>query len=380
MTTALERLLEPIGRDEFRERVYGNEPLLIRATPGKFDGFFGWDDLNRVLNASPWPHPDVQMPPTYASPASAAAVIEQCRAGGALIFNQLDRYDAKVGAFTRALEAETGEPSNAVLFLSQPGQAAAPLHYDSNDVFVVHLEGRKAWAVYARTVEKPTHGMDAEHEPPAEPLFECELGPGDVLYMPRGYWHRALAQGGVAFHITFGVNARTGITFLTWLRDELRADPRFRRELPLTFSDETLEVREARLRGEMAALESLLVEKLRDPATVRAFIEHCVIAETDARSFKFPAQFLDRPAAELRRFSRAPHQRFLLGESNDGKFSLSVWGNLFYFPNAARPLIEFVFSRTQFTYDEALAHADGLPEQSVADLLNALVREGIVEG
>ena len=381
-TPVLESLLAPVDRTQFREQYYGKQPLLIQGRPEKFAGLFTWDDLNRLLNASSWPHPDVQISPYYLQPDSAASVIEQCRAGASLIFNQIHQFDPKIGALTRALEAETGEPANAVLFMSQPAQAAAPIHYDRHDVFVLQVHGKKAWSVYERTIDKPINGMDEEPgDPPKQPMLKCKLAPGDVLYLPRGHWHQALAQQGLSMHLTFGLKARTGIDFLTWLMDELRQDVRFRQELPLSFADESAELRESRLRKHVAKLESLLRSRLRDDATVQSFAEHCVVSDSDARPFKFPAQLVEAPAAqlELRHFSRPAHQRFILSD-NDGKVALSVWGNLFYFPKNTKPLIEFIVSRTAFSYDEALAHAGKLTEQGVRDVLNPLLREGILEG
>ena len=187
MPTALESLLDPIGRDRFREQHYGKEPLLIRGHAQKLAGLFTWDDLNRLLNASPWPHPNVQVSPIYTDVDSPSSIIEQCRKGSSLIFNQIHLYDPKIGEFVRALEAETGEPANAVMFLSQPSQAAYPIHFDRHDVFVLHVHGRKAWSVYDRTVERPVHDwMDEPHDPPSQPSLQCELTPGDVLYIPRG--------------------------------------------------------------------------------------------------------------------------------------------------------------------------------------------------
>lgn len=383
MPTVLESLLDPISRTQFREQYYGKQPLLIRGHAKKFAGLFTWDDLNRLLNASPWPHPEVQVTPRYANPDSPLSVIEQCRAGAALIFNQVHLFDPKVGDFARALEAETGEPTNAVLFLSQPAQAAAPLHYDRHDVFVLHVYGQKAWSVYDRTIDKPVHGLEDEpHDPPARPSVECELAPGDVLYIPRGHWHQALAQGGLSLHLTFGVTARTGIDFLKWLVDEVRNDIRVRHELPLSFADESAELRETRLREHAARLGDILLSRLHERETIPSFIEHCVVSDSASRAFKFPAQLLESPGTELevRRFSRPAHQRVLLSDGpTEDRITLIVWGNIFYFRSAAKSLIELIVSRTTFTFEDAMAHAGELTEQGVWDVLNPLLREGILE-
>src|SRR5262249_16255954 len=153
-----------------------------------------------------------------------SSIIEACRDGASLIVHHLQLCDPKVGELTRALEAETGEPMRVGLFVSQPSRAALARHYDRTDVFVLHLAGPKAWSVYDSSVEKPDVGSpkDPDLSPPPEPSLRCELAPGDVLYIPRGCWHEALAQGELSLHLTFAVHARTGIDFLTWMVDQLR--------------------------------------------------------------------------------------------------------------------------------------------------------------
>jgi hypothetical protein len=65
-------------------------------------------------------------------------------------------------------------------------------------------------------------------------LFEAELGPGDVLYLPRGFIHAARAQASVSLHLTIGVLAHTVADVVHDLvRRALDADPGLRRSLPI---------------------------------------------------------------------------------------------------------------------------------------------------
>jgi ribosomal protein L16 Arg81 hydroxylase len=299
MPTVLESLLDPISPIEFRERYYGKQPLLVRGHPKKFADLFDWDDLNRVLNTSPYPHPHVEIssPGKREQPTNAHSIIEQCRAGASLIFRQLELFDPKVGELTRALETETGEPMFVALILSPPSQGAFERHWDRYDGLIVHLDGHKAWTVYDEPADKPIFYFTEKHDdPPSHPILECELAPGDVLYVPRGHWHQAVAQRGLSLHLTFAVKARTGIDFLTWLADQLRSDVRFRHELPLSFADEPADVRATRLREHVTRLREILDSRLRDDATIQSFIEHCAISDGDVRRFDFPAQLLEAPA------------------------------------------------------------------------------------
>lgn len=386
MPTVLESLLHPVSPFEFREQYYGKRPLLIRGHAQKFAGLFTWNDLNRLLNSSPYPQPnfEVTRPGKRTRPAAPATILAECRAGASMILHHLHLCEPKVGELARSLAAETGEPMDISLFLSHHSTSALEKHYDRRDVFVLHLDGYKAWRVYDRTVDKPAAG-EADYTgdaSPREPLLECELAPGDVLYIPRGHWHEALAQRGFSLQLTVGMDARTGLDFMNWLMEELRRDVRFRHELPLSFSVEAEELRERRVREHVARLGDLLLSRFRDPATIERFLEHCVLADRDVGRFKFPAQLLEAPATQgqVRRFSRPARQRFLLSDRHaDGRVVLSVWGRRLEFPRTARPLIDFIVSRTGFEYQDALAHAGELTEQGVRDVLDPLVREGILD-
>ena len=386
MPTAFESILAPISRSEFREDYFGKRPLLIPGHAGKFADLFTWDDLNRALNGSPLPHTGIEVSDARGGrrqPKASFALLQECRAGASLAFRNMHLFEPRTAELVRALEAETGERNTVNLYLSQPSQHAFPVHYDVDDVFVLHLYGRKAWWVFDRTTDKPTLKLGPRNEkPPSDPMLECELSPGDVLYIPRGHWHQALAQGGMSLQLVITMETQKGIHFLTWLVDELTNDVRFRHELPLSFAEEPAELREQRLREHMASLEELLLARLRDGNTIPSFIRHRMLSDEDTRSFKFPAQLLHAPASQLdvRRFTRSARQRFLLDDGpTQDLITLSVWGHIFYFPKAARPLVEFVFSQTAFEYEDALRHAGELPGERVRGILDPLLREGILD-
>jgi len=384
MPTTLESLLDPVRRVEFRERYYGRQPLLIRGHPRKFADLYDWDDLNRLLNALHYPHHYVQAVSAGRADETPTAqgLVERCRAGASIRFTGIQYFDPKIGELARSLEAEIGDPVVVTLFLSQPSRAAAGRHYDLEDVFVLHMDGHKAWQVYDRTIDRPTLDMVDFRDPPSEVRLECELAPGDVLYIPRGQWHQALAQRGTSLHLTVAAGARTGIDFMTWLVDQLRGDVRLRQELPLSFAEEPVQLREERLRERVAGFGEILRSRLASPETIRSFIKYCVMWDRDVRRFKFPAQLPGSPGTplEVRYFSRPERQRFVLEDGpTDDELTLGVWGCVFRFPRSARPLVEFILSRTAFAYEDALAHAGELTEQGVREVLDPLLREGILD-
>lgn len=77
-----------------------------------------------------------------------------------------------------------------------PNQGFAP-HYDDIEAFILQLEGYKHWLVYppfnkVETLPRQSSRDFTESEmKDIDPIIDVELGPGDVLYMPRGWVHQA---------------------------------------------------------------------------------------------------------------------------------------------------------------------------------------------
>ena len=91
--------------------------------------------------------------------------------------------------FARALELVLHQPVDASLFWSKAG-AGAIVHYDNRDNLVFQLQGRKRWYV---STDPPGLQNDWKHI--GEPLPNLQrhkvidVGPGDLLYIPRGTPH-----------------------------------------------------------------------------------------------------------------------------------------------------------------------------------------------
>ena len=106
-------------------------------------------------------------------------------------------HSDSVHSLLSTLELEFGcsVGSNAYLTPGGDSQGFAP-HYDDIDAFILQLEGRKRWNVYPppnRTETLPRFSSGDYNEKDMEdtqPAIDTVLGPGDVLYMPRGWIHQ----------------------------------------------------------------------------------------------------------------------------------------------------------------------------------------------
>lgn len=99
-----------------------------------------------------------------------------------------------IAAVTRELASFFGQPSvGANLYVTPPNSQGLSCHYDDHCVFVCQLYGAKQWTVFPQPVVKLPRLYECL-EVPQDLLVEGRqilLTEGDVLYLPRGFAHKA---------------------------------------------------------------------------------------------------------------------------------------------------------------------------------------------
>lgn len=95
--------------------------------------------------------------------------------------------------------------SNAYLTPAGAAQGFSP-HYDDICAYILQLEGKKHWKVYAPLNKRETlprvssRDFTEDDLKGMEPVMDVVLEPGDVLYMPRGWIHQACTLPGNSHH------------------------------------------------------------------------------------------------------------------------------------------------------------------------------------
>jgi lysine-specific demethylase/histidyl-hydroxylase NO66 len=220
---------------------------------GAFDDVLSLADVDRVLAVTGLRRPafrlvrdgEVIAPRRYTRHARQGSediddlidtgrVMDLFAEGATIVLQGLQRWWEPATRFCRDLELALGHALQANAYLTPPGAAGLAPHHDTHDVFVLQCEGTKHWVVREPAVDTPLPRQVSDHATAAlQPvLFEAELGPGDVLYLPRGVVHSAAAQQGVSLHLTLGVLATTVHDVLGALVDAAAEDATFRRSLP----------------------------------------------------------------------------------------------------------------------------------------------------
>ena len=131
--------------------------------------------------------------------------------GCSLVHNHADLLSPKIAALSQDLQ-KSFPHCYCNTYLTPADAQAAPEHADDRDVLIIQVYGSKEWTVYERIPIMYPYPQEqvgkADLEVPSEVLngptaIRQTLQPGDVLYMPRGYVHRAICSPEApSFHVT----------------------------------------------------------------------------------------------------------------------------------------------------------------------------------
>ncbi|MDT8915174.1 JmjC domain-containing protein [Amycolatopsis sp. PS_44_ISF1] len=256
---ALERLVGP-DVPAFAEEHWSRKPLLRRgADRTGFRDLIDLDDVDELLSRRGLRTPFLRMARngqlidsgSFTGGAGVGAEIgDQVRddrvaalfaEGSTIVLQALHRTWPGVLDFVVDLSDRVGHPVQANAYLTPPSSQGFSAHYDVHDVFVLQLAGRKHWTVHA-----PVHPAPLRSQPWTEhreavtasarddaPAIDSVLEPGDVMYLPRGWLHSAVALGGVSAHLTLGVHVVTQFALVEALTSLVSSDERLRASLPL---------------------------------------------------------------------------------------------------------------------------------------------------
>lgn len=155
--------------------------------------------------------------------------------GCTLVVDETNTYDPTMEVACRALQWWARELVQVNAYLTTGEAAGFQLHWDDHDVLIVQLAGEKSWEVRGLSRTAPMY-RDAEPnlDPPDEVVWAGTLRAGDVMHIPRGYWHQATRQqrgAGYSLHATFGLTKRTGVHWLDWLADQGREQELLRHDI-----------------------------------------------------------------------------------------------------------------------------------------------------
>ena len=269
----LEQLLSPLTVDEFLTNSWGQTFKHVPGTPDKFSHLFPWERLNEALAQHRLDFPRIRLtrdgerlPPasyiSHSTPGRKRVAVPRLRydkltqelnSGATLVLDAVDELYEPLRAVAEALELFFHERIQINAYAGWRTSRGFDLHWDDHDVFVLQVTGRKQWMVHGMTLAYPLAGDPKDPKPTEPPLWDHILEAGDLLYIPRGFWHVAYPLNEPTLHLTVGVHNRAGLDLLRWLVNRMRSRETFRMDLPRFATPETIQAHLVQMRSELLA-------------------------------------------------------------------------------------------------------------------------------
>ncbi len=289
----LDDILAPLGAAAFLAEHHDRQPLHVRGSAEKFASVLSWRGINRLLDMThSWTAHSFQLvldgTPVRAEQYCVRAtgrdggeqlmqpdrdrVREWVAKGASVVLNDVDSLTPGLAAVSNALEAAGLGKAQANVYISWQSHKAFPAHYDTHDVWAVQVEGEKIWNVWEGRAEWPIshplfRSQDQAHHEQAKGRLRAKvhMRPGDLLYLPRGWYHDALAEAPASVHVAYGTHAVLGMDLVNILLERALHDPLFRQPLPR--QDGTAPAKFA-MTQRAGQLGSRLAEYARDPKVI----------------------------------------------------------------------------------------------------------------
>jgi ribosomal protein L16 Arg81 hydroxylase len=267
----LEHLLSPLTVDEFLTNFWGQTFKHVPGAPDKFCHLLPWQTLNEALEQHRLDFPRIRLtrdgerlqPRSYISHSNSGRkrvavprlrydkLTQELNSGATLVLDAVDELFESLRALAEALELFFHERIQINAYASWRTSRGFDLHWDDHDVFILQVTGRKHWKVHGMTLAYPLAGDPKEPKPTEPPLWDHILETGDLLYIPRGFWHVAYPLNEPTLHLTVGVHNRAGLDLMRWLVNRLRSREIFRQDLPRFASRETIQAHLMQMREEL---------------------------------------------------------------------------------------------------------------------------------
>ncbi|MGW6215815.1 JmjC domain-containing protein [Streptomyces sp. NPDC055109] len=286
-------LIGPMSPEEFRNGLLGQRHHIFDGPAARFSRLLPWAELNRILR---YHHPDstrIRLTanhravsqdeynphvPTFPGTRSSArhreldvgALTRHLRAGATLKVRAVDELHEPIARLATSAEQIVRERVSVDAFISWGETPGYGVHWDPDEVLVVQVHGRKNWAVYGPTKPWPptvgssVFGPGSPDDAPADPLQRLVLTTGQMLFVPRGWWHEVTPINEPSVHLSLHFARRTGLDLITWLASRLD-DAVLRQDLP-----RPAEVPE-QSRQHLQILREVLLSRLDSPGLLDAF-------------------------------------------------------------------------------------------------------------
>ena len=248
----LQQLIDPISPAKFWSEYFEKQPLHVaRPMPEWCREMPSIDDLDAIISHTSVPdgrskehliRRDAAFGVDYYLVERTAdgrpdmsAIYRAYAKGWTLAVYNLHQRSTPVERLAASLSSELGHEVYVNLYCTPSESQGLAAHADSHDAFILQIEGRKSWRVFAPQYLTPLDAQETvlKRDELGAPILEVTTEPGEVLYLPRGFIHEASRTEVPSMHLTIGVYSLRWLDLLeAGLRVAAERDERFRRTIP----------------------------------------------------------------------------------------------------------------------------------------------------
>ena len=389
----LEKLLAPVTLEEFFARYWEREVLYIKREDARaYEELLTLADVERLVATGGLRYPALQLsrdggflpPEAFCKDVRAGGVVfsgvpdldrlqAAFQSGATLSLPGLHRAWRPLAELAGEVEAYLNHGVHTNIYLTPRRSQGFDPHYDTHEVFVLQISGRKHWQIFDSLVDLP-HQSQPFHPgmlEPSAPGLELDLEPGDLLYVPRGVVHTTRTLDEASAHVTLGVSTYTYIELLTIWLQSLPSHAEARRSLPPGF----LNAPEARRRiaRDLSQLVAALSQSLDADRLVGAFLDRARAGYPG--KLDLDAGFTANPAVGLEsRLKTLDRAQYALSDEAE-RVMLRFSGKTMEMPAVARHFMREICARPSFCLRELPCE---LSDEARLALARRLLDEGFL--
>jgi ribosomal protein L16 Arg81 hydroxylase len=390
----INKLISPISIDVFSEKYWEKNYLVIKRNDEiYFDDILNRQDINDFLGRKDIYYPFIRIVhKNEALPKSEYVkkihepgfnIIDTDKMfsfyndGGTIVIQKGQLSIRKLLDFCDETEQECNFSVNANIYVTPKNTAGFNAHYDTHDIFILQISGKKHWRLFDSFYNLPLNNQiiskeDSGRYSSIAPEMEVELCPGDLIYIPRGYVHDTFTKDDNSIHITLGVFPFKRVDFFRKIVDRAEKEEKFRKFLPTIFSSEE---------------EKKFFNENFKPL-LKSYIDEFSIEDLQ---LSFDDNFLaERYANNENRFidtcqidninnetivSVVENLSFRFLDSEDGKISLKFYDKEITFPQFIDTSLKSIASSTKIKVKEIEGSLDNV---SKVILVKKLIKEGFL--
>ncbi|WP_138506278.1 cupin domain-containing protein [Nostoc sp. PA-18-2419] len=378
---SLKDLIKPYQINTFLEKNWTKEAIFLPSDGERnFNNLFSWDKLTDLINYHEFEFPSLRLSKNgkILDKNENTNFLKHCQEGATLVIDRIHNLVPEIATFTSKLRHSLGCRVHVNLYCSLPKQQGFSCHYDPHEVFILQIDGQKEWQIFNDTFKYPLPAQKSDlfSPPDGQPYLNCVLKPGDILYIPRGHWHYAVALDQPSLHLTVGVHCKTGIDFLEWLISELSHKEEWRKSMPLITDGISASEHLDNL------IQNLVKDITNNDDIPAEYIDFIKSSEKPIVSFSLPYQlgFNIFPNGRDTKFTRPNVQRVRISDlSNDNSYKIKIWNKEIILRGVTTTLVNNLFSKESFNGNDVVSWLPDFDwEIDIVPLLSRLVLEGII--